>query len=92
MPHLSCLENAWPLSCSQMNAPPVDVLDLDAALAELEALNAEHSRIVELRYFAGLSIDETAAALGTSPSSVKRGWLAAKTFIRRRLDGAASPA
>jgi RNA polymerase sigma factor (TIGR02999 family) len=66
---------------------PVDVLDLDAALQALEALDAEHVRIVELRYFAGLSIDEAAEALGTSPSSVKRGWLAAKTFIRRHLDG-----
>ena len=70
---------------SNVAAPSVDVLDLDAALVELEALNLEHSRIVELRYFAGLSIEETAAALGTSLSSVKRGWLAAKTFIRRRL-------
>lgn len=69
-------------------APPVDLLDLDAALVELEAMSAEQSRIVELRYFAGLSIDETAAALGTSASTVKRGWVAAKTFIRRRLDGA----
>lgn len=68
-------------------ARPVDLLDLDAALVELEAMNAEQSRIVELRYFAGLSIDETAEALGTSPSTVKRGWLAAKTWIRRRLDG-----
>ena len=68
-------------------ARPVDLLDLDAALVELEAMNAEQSRIVELRYFAGLSIDETAAALNTSPSTVKRGWLAAKTWIRRRLDG-----
>lgn len=68
-------------------ARPVDLLDLDAALVELEAMNAEQSRIVELRYFAGLSIDETAAALAISPSSVKRGWLAAKTWIRRRLDG-----
>lgn len=68
-------------------APPVDLLDLDAALVELEAMNAEQSRIVELRYFAGLSIDETAEALAISPSSVKRGWLAAKTWIRRRLDG-----
>ena len=66
---------------------PVDVLDLDAALRSLEALDAEHVRIVELRYFAGLSIDETATALGTSPSTVKRGWLAAKTYIRRHLDG-----
>ena len=68
-------------------ALPVDLLDLDAALVELEQMNAEQSRIVELRYFAGLSIDETAAALGISPSSVKRGWLAAKTWIRRRLSG-----
>lgn len=66
---------------------PVDVLDLDAALQALEALDAEHVRIVELRYFAGLSIDETAEALGTSASTVKRGWVAAKTYIRRHLDG-----
>lgn len=68
-------------------ARSVDLLDLDAALVELEAMNAEQSRIVELRYFAGLSIDETAEALSTSPSTVKRGWLAAKTWIRRRLEG-----
>jgi RNA polymerase sigma factor (TIGR02999 family) len=68
-------------------AQPVDLLDLDAALVELEAMNVEQSRIVELRYFAGLSIDETAEAMAISPSSVKRGWVAAKTWIRRRLDG-----
>lgn len=66
---------------------PVDVLDLDAALQALEAMDPEQVRIVELRYFAGLSIDETAQAIGASPSSVKRGWLAAKTYIRRHLDG-----
>jgi len=66
---------------------PVDVLDLDAALQALDALDPEQVRIVELRYFAGLSIEETAAAIGASPSSVKRGWLAAKTYIRRHLDG-----
>jgi RNA polymerase sigma-70 factor, ECF subfamily len=68
-------------------ASPVDFLDLDTALCSLEALDPEQGRIVELRYFAGLSIEETAAALNTSASSVKRGWLAAKTYIRRRLDG-----
>jgi RNA polymerase sigma factor (TIGR02999 family) len=68
-------------------APAVDLLDLDAALQALEALDAEQGRIVELRYFGGLSIDETAEALGTSASTVKRGWLAAKTYIRRHLDG-----
>jgi RNA polymerase sigma-70 factor (ECF subfamily) len=72
---------------ANVQAPPVDLLDLDAALQALEALDAQHGRIVELRYFAGLSIEETAAALNTSESTVKRGWLAAKTFIRRRLDG-----
>lgn len=73
---------------AQTPAPPVDLLDLDDALRALERMDAEQSRIVELRYFAGLSIEETAAALGISISSVKRGWLVAKTWIRRRLDGA----
>lgn len=68
-------------------ATSIDVLALDEALQSLEAMDAEQGRIVELRYFAGLSIDETADALGTSASSVKRGWLAAKTYIRRHLDG-----
>ena len=66
---------------------PVDVLDLDTALQALEAMDPDQVRIVELRYFAGLSIEETAEAIGTSPSSVKRGWLTAKTYIRRHLDG-----
>jgi len=70
---------------------PVDVLDLDAALRALEAMDVEQVRIVELRYFAGLSIDETAEALGTSASTVNRGWLAAKTYIRRHLDGDIHP-
>jgi len=67
-------------------APPVDLLDLETALRALEDIDPEQGRIVELRYFAGLSIEETAEALGTSPSTVKRGWLVAKTFIRRHLD------
>ena len=71
---------------------PVDVIDLDAALQALESMQPEQVRIVEMRYFAGLSIDETAEAIGTSPSSVKRGWLAAKTYIRRHLNGEIAPA
>ncbi len=70
-----------------VGARPVDLLDLDRALDELEAMDPIQSRIVEMRYFAGLSIDETAEALAISPSTVKRGWLAAKTWIRRQLDG-----
>jgi len=68
-------------------APVVDLLDLDAALQALEHLDAQQSRIVELRYFGGLSIEETAEALAISPSSVKRDWVIAKTWIRRRMDG-----
>ena len=74
-------------SSASVPALAVDMLDLDAALVALEAMDAEHAKIVELRYFAGLSIDETAEVLGTSPMTVKRGWLAAKTYIRRHLDG-----
>jgi len=69
-----------------VDAPAVDILDLNTALDQLEAMHPEHCRIVELRYFAGLSIEETAAALQLSPSTVKRGWLAAKTWIRQQLD------
>jgi RNA polymerase sigma factor (TIGR02999 family) len=76
---------------ASVQAPSKDLLDLDTALKELEAIDAERARIVEMRHFAGLSIEETAEALGISPSTVKRGWLAAKAWIRHRLDGAPRP-
>ena len=66
-------------------APDVDILDLNTALEELEKLDEFQSRIVELRYFAGLSSVETAEVTGISESSVKREWVVAKTWIRRRL-------
>jgi RNA polymerase sigma factor (TIGR02999 family) len=69
------------------NPPEVEVLELNAALEELEQLDPMQGRIVELRYFSGLSIPETAEALGTSESTVKREWTVAKTWIRRRLAG-----
>ena len=75
-------------SSARVPAPPVDLLDLDAALTALEQIDPQQSRIVELRHFAGLSIEETADALGISPSSVKRDWLVAKTWIRRHMSGA----
>ena len=68
-------------------APPVDLLDLDAALEALEKLDPQQSRIVELRHFGGLSIEETAEVLGISASTVKRDWAVAKTWIRRHLNG-----
>lgn len=63
----------------------VEILELNAALEDLERLDPTQGRIVELRYFTGLSIAETAEALGVSESTVKREWTVAKTWIRRRL-------
>jgi RNA polymerase sigma factor (TIGR02999 family) len=65
--------------------PDPDVLDVHTALEELSQLDAQQAHIVELRFFGGLSIEETAEALGISPATVKRDWTIAKTWIRRRL-------
>ncbi len=66
-------------------APRVDILELDTALDELAQLDAFQARIIELRYFIGLSIPETAELTGVSESTVKREWIVAKTWIRRKL-------
>ena len=63
----------------------LDVLALDDALERLAALDAEQARLVELRYFAGLGIEETAQALGVSPATVKREWATARAWLRREL-------
>jgi RNA polymerase sigma factor (TIGR02999 family) len=65
--------------------PEVEILELNSALEELEKLDPMQGRIVELRYFTGLSIAETAEAVNVSESTVKREWIVAKTWIRRRL-------
>ena len=70
--------------------PSLDVLDavaLDAALQKLEALDPDQGRIVELRFFGGLTVEETAAALGISPATVKREWAVAKGWLYRELTG-----
>lgn len=63
----------------------VDLLALDQALAALASIDARQSQVVELRFFAGLSIDETAEALGTSAAPVAREWALAKAWLFRRL-------
>jgi DNA-directed RNA polymerase specialized sigma24 family protein len=63
----------------------VDVLDLDRALTRLEALDADQARIVEMRFFGGLTIEETAAALSVSPATIKREWALAKGWLFREL-------
>jgi len=64
----------------------VDVLALDDALARLAELDPRKARLVELRYFAGLSIPEAAAALGVSQATVGREWAVARMWLRRELD------
>lgn len=63
----------------------VDLLDLDNALNALQKLDPQQSQIVEMRFFGGLSIEETAEVLKVSPSTVKRDWIMAKTWIRRHM-------
>lgn len=63
----------------------IELVRLDDALATLERLDARQSQIVELRFFGGLSIDETAEALAISPATVKRDWDMAKTWLFREL-------
>jgi RNA polymerase sigma factor (TIGR02999 family) len=75
---------------AQVAPPEVDLLDLESALRRLEQMNQQQSRVVELRYFGGLSIEETAEVLRISVSSVKRDWIVAKTWIRRQMLGEGS--
>jgi RNA polymerase sigma factor (TIGR02999 family) len=63
----------------------VDVAALDEALLALAALDARQGRVVELRYFGGLSIEETAEVIGISPATVKREWALAKSWLFREL-------
>lgn len=63
----------------------VDVVALDEALNRLAAQDERKARVVELRYFVGLSIEETAQALESSPATVKREWTAARAWLRREL-------
>ncbi len=63
----------------------VDVVALDAALERLSAIDAQQAKVVEFRYFAGMTIDETAAALEVSSGTVKRDWTVAKAWLYREL-------
>ena len=69
----------------------VDLIALDDALSELDRVDPQQSRIVELRYFGGLSIEETARVLGVSPATVKRNWRLAIAWLRRELALPAGP-
>ena len=76
-----CLEDVSPAA----QTPSVGVLALDQALDALSAIDARQGAVVELRFFAGLDVDEAAEALGISPVTVEREWALAKASLYRRL-------
>jgi RNA polymerase sigma factor (TIGR02999 family) len=67
--------------------PDVDLLALDAALDRLGQLDVRQSRLVELRFFGGLTVEETAAVLDVAPITVKRDWVLARAWLFRELSG-----
>lgn len=69
----------------------IDLLALDEALERLAALDPVQARIVELRFFGGLTIEETATAMSISPATVKRHWTVASAWLARELGGAPPP-
>ena len=70
-------------------AREIDLLALDQALDRLALIDQQHSRLVELRFFSGLTIEEAAVALGTSPGTVKRDWSTARAWLFREMSRSA---
>ncbi len=70
-------------------APTLDLIALDDALSRLAALDARQAQVVELRFFGGLDVPQTAEALGVSPATVKRDWSFAKAWLARELSAGA---
>ncbi len=66
---------------------PAQLLELDAALERLAALDADMARVVELRYFGGLTVEEAAEALDMAPRTINRHWTAARAWLARELAG-----
>jgi len=77
------LDNALTISAEQNQ----NLLELDEALTELEKFDEQQCRVVELRYFAGLTIEETAEVLKISPATVKREWTIARAWLYQKLNG-----
>ncbi|HEX7251895.1 MAG TPA: sigma-70 family RNA polymerase sigma factor [Thermoanaerobaculia bacterium] len=74
---------------SPAGTQPVDLIALDLALSQLAAFDEEKARVVELRYFGGLTVEETAEVIGASPSTVRRDWKAARVWLHRELSAEA---
>lgn len=70
--------------------PRVDLLELNQILEQLTELDPQQGRVVELRYFGGLTIEETAEVLGISPATVKREWTIARLWLLHKMEGTSS--
>ena len=79
------LEEEWLSSGSKLNQTE-QILAVDQVLTQLTELSPRQSRVVELRYFGGLSVDETAEVMGIAPRTVKLDWAMAKAWMRSRLE------
>ena len=77
--------------CDRVDPHSALAIALDEALARLSRLNQRQARVVECRFFAGMDVEQTAEALGTSPATVKRDWVAARAWLNREMSGAAHP-
>jgi RNA polymerase sigma factor (TIGR02999 family) len=78
-----------PLGDGPAGSDPIDIIALDDALTKLAALDAQQSRIVELRYFGGLTLEEVAEATGVSLATVKRQFAMARAWLKQTIDPAA---
>lgn len=74
----------------QPQAADLDIVALDDALKTLALMDSQQSKVVELKFFGGLSIEDTAEVLGISPSTVKRDWVTARAWLYRELDRSAA--
>ena len=84
-------QDPWPEATALSESQLLDVLTLDRALVALHTLDPRQERIIELRYYAGLSLEETAEVMEISLATVKREWSIARLWIRQQLSGAEPP-
>jgi RNA polymerase sigma factor (TIGR02999 family) len=97
--HGASKRGAWPCvvslddgeSISISGAPDLDIIALNDALLELAALDPVRARMIELRFFGGLTTDETAETMGVSAATVTRGWRLARAWLHHRLTKGTSP-
>lgn len=78
-------QEALPLDASVAIPADLDVIALDDALVRLAVIDARQSRIVELRFFGGLSVEQTSEVVGVSPATIKREWQAARAWLYREI-------